>query len=253
MTSLLSLLFGLIVTTSVLLAPQPSLAYSEAEQCEAIRMVAMGQRISSKLQCRAWATLTDAAVQQSCLDLADRRFVELVTNAGPGCADAGLVVDMGGGSDAVMSEIVGAIEAPSPPIPDISGRWELRTVVSANAEQCDPGSECPDELAIVTCETEITQAGDAFQQSADCRSADDSRVVLEPFLQSGAGTIDRLTGETLMDGVVEVVPGLLVFFKGEGAYSADGQASTMTTTAGSDGNWLWLSVTTGRRLDDDAL
>lgn len=252
-------LVGSILLVCAFLAPDPSIAFSEAEQCEAIRMVAMGQRISSKLQCRAWAKLTDAPVQQSCFDLADRRFVELVTDAGPGCADAGLVVEMGGSSDAVMSEIVGSIDASSALTSDISGRWELRTVVAANPERVRDGSlycdfeleaPCPDELVIVTCETEIIQDGEEFQQSALCVSAVDSPLYLEPFTQAGKGRIDLLTGESFMEGEVEVLPGFSVDFKGEGFYASDGQSSTMTTTAGADGNWLWLSVTTGRRMPE---
>ncbi|MDG2305440.1 MAG: hypothetical protein P8R42_12495 [Candidatus Binatia bacterium] len=240
-----------------LLTPQVSVAFTGDEQCEAIRMVAMGQRISSKLQCRAWAKLTDAPVQQFCLDVADQRFLKLVTDAGPGCADAGLVVEMGGGADAVMSEIVGAVEGATPAIPDISGLWELRTVVAANPDPmrdgslyCDSDPTCPDELVIVECDTEIVQDGDRFEQSALCRSADDSRLYLEPFSQSGAGAIDLVTGETVMEGEVEVFPSFFVYFKGEGSYGPDAQSSTMTTTAGADGNWLWLSVTTGRRLGE---
>jgi hypothetical protein len=160
-----------------------------------------------------------------------------------------------------MSGIVGSIDASSSLTPDISGRWELRVVVAANPERvrdgslyCDfePSAPCPDELVIITCDTHITQDGDEFEQTALCQSTEDSAVQLEPFMQSGLGRIDVLTGESFLEGDVEVVPGFSAYFKGEGFYAPDGQSSTMTTTAGADGNWLWLAVTTGRRLKDPA-
>lgn len=232
-------------------------AFSVEERCEAIRMAGMGERISSKLQCRAWAKLTDAEVQRSCLDAADRRFLRLMGSA-PECGDAGLLVDMGAAADAVMSDVVGAVDASSAPIPDISGRWELRTVVGLNPDrirdgslECDtnPTVECPSEVVIVTCEAEITQDGDTFHQVARCHTPPESPVVLDPFHQEGNGSIDRLTGECMIEGEVEVPPVWSIYYKAEGVYAADGQSSTTTTTAGMDGNWLWLSVTTGTRLD----
>lgn len=235
------------------------MAFTEDEQCEAIRMVAMGERISSKLKCRAWAKLTGAPVQPRCLEIADRRFLELVVDAGPGCADAGLVVEMGVRSDATMSEIVGAVDISSPSIPDVSGLWELRTVTAVNPDReedgslyCDFEPPCADELAIVRCEIEIEQEGEVFEQSGRCWSAEESQLEIDPFRLSGVGTIDPSTGETFMEGEVEVQEGFFVYFKGEGAFAEDGMSSTMTTTAGVQGNWQWLSVTTGRHLDEAA-
>lgn len=237
--------------------PPPAGAFSAEERCEAIRMAAMGARISSKLQCRAWAKLTDAPVQRSCLDAADRRFLRLMGSA-PECGDAGNLVDMGAAADAVMSEVVGSVDASGAPIPDISGRWELRTVVGLNPDrirdgsfECDtdPTIECPSEVIIVTCEAEITQDGDTFHQAALCRTPPESPVLLDPFEQVGDGSIDPLTGECILEGEVEVPPVWSVDYKAEGVYAADGRSSTTTTTAGTDGNWLWLSVTTGTRLD----
>ena len=76
---------------------------------------------------------------------------------------------------------------------------------------------------------------------------------LTPFAQVGTGSVDRVTGEWLLTGTVDI-PGLAlpIEYQGEGVFSADGRQQTGFTTAGwstGGGQTLWLATTVGERVE----
>ncbi len=225
-------------------------------RCEAARLAAMGQRISTKLHCRAWARLTDIEVPEACLRAADDEFVRLLVSIGPECADPGAIVDLGASADETMSAAAATVDSGSP-LPDLSGRWVTRTVLGANPDGADallcggPGEpECPDVFVIIECRSDFTQEGETLHQTSVCSTTPDSPEALPPFTQEGSGPIDLLTGEFSFEGSVDV-PGIFVaLYKGEGVFSADGSSQRAVTTAGLGGDWLWLAETSGWREDD---
>ena len=222
-------------------------------RCEAARLAAMGQRISTKLHCRAWARLTDIDVPEACLRAADDEFVRLLVSIGPECADPGTIVDLGASADETMSAAAATVDSGTP-LPDLSGRWVTRTVLGPNPDAADallcggPGEpECADVFVIIECRSDFTQDGDMLHQTSQCSTTPDSPQTLPSFTQQGSGPIDRLTGEFSFGGSVDV-PGVFVaHYKGEGLFSADGTSQRAITTAGLGGDWLWLAETSGWR------
>lgn len=226
------------------------------KRCEATQLAAMGQRISTKLHCRAWAKATSTQVSAECLEAADDQFLKLLRSVGPECATPGAIVDLGASADATMSAAAATVES-GPLIPDLSGTWVTRTVLGPNPNAADglvcggPGEvECPEVFVIIECRSEFTQDGAVLHQRSRCSTTPDSPETLPSFSQEGSGPIDSVTGEFSFEGSVDV-PGVFVaLYKGEGVFSEDGNSHTAITTAGLGGGWIWLAATSGQRTDD---
>jgi hypothetical protein len=251
--------FSTVVVLAVAVAVVPigpggASAVGPDEECEAAQLAAVGQRISTKLHCRAWAKLSGIEVPSACLRAADDRFLALLLSIGPTCADPGSLVELGASADAIMSAAAAQIEVAAA-VADPSGTWETRTVVGANPAQsegltCDgPGEPiCPDVFAIIECRTEITLDGGFLGQESECRSSADSPAYFGAFHQSARGSLERTTGEHSFEGTVDVPNAFVAHYKGEGAYSSDGNSMTAITTAGLGGDWFWLAATSGERV-----
>jgi len=236
-------------------------AITPAEQCEAYQLAATGQRISAKLHCRAWATLTETEVDPACLDKAEKRFLLQLQKGGPDCATPSDVVSLGAAADAQTSAVVADIQTDPPTIPDLTGTWTTRSSIAFNGDggaalACEyyrPGP-CPDldVFLIIDCRTQITQTGNELHYESECSTPPESPTQRELFQQEGTGPIDRVTGEWMLSGTVHV-PGLSpIDYEGEGVFSADGRSQTGFTTAGfSAGGFTaeWLASTVGTRVD----
>jgi hypothetical protein len=228
-------------------------ATPEAE-CEAAQLAAMGQRISTKLHCRAWAKLTGIEVPAECLQAAEDQFLSLIVSMGPECADPGSIVDLGASADATMSAAAATVD-PAPSIPDLNGTWVTRTVLGPNpggadALVCGGAGEptCPEVFVIIECRTQLTQEGETLHQLSECGTTPDSPEYLPSFRQEGSGPIDRVTGEYSFEGSVDVPNVFVAHYKGEGVFSPDGSSLTAVTTAGLGSGWLWLAATSGERV-----
>jgi hypothetical protein len=254
--------FGLIWVgvTSVALSAGSSSAITADGRCEAYQLAASGQRISAKLHCRAWAKLTGTPVDAGCLDKAEKRFLLLLQEGGPGCAAPDEVVSLGAAADAQSNQVVSEVQLDPPTLPSLTGNWRTRTTVGFAGEvvlDCDyyKPKPCPDpgSFLVIECETSIVQDGGTLTYASTCGSTPDSPADLPTFTQAATGTIDVVTGESTLAGTVEV-PGLGRYaYEGEGVFSADGRSTTGFTTAG----WgapgavqtLYLATTSGERVD----
>jgi len=235
-------------------------AVTDAERCAAYQLAATGQRISTKLHCRAWAKLTGTEVDPACLDKAEKRFLLQLQNGGAGCAEPDDVVSLGAAADAQMSAVVADIEPAPPALPDLTGHWRTETRVAVNQDGPVIGCEfyqsrpcpTPDFFLLVACETDIVQTGNELRFESTCSTPPGSPLTLSPFTQSATGSVEPLTGEWLLAGTV-FVPGLGAYeYQGEGVFSPDGRAQTGFTTAGvsgAGGTVLWLASTTGARVE----
>jgi hypothetical protein len=157
-----------------------------------------------------------------------------------------------------MSGVVADLDPEAATIPDLSGTWQTRTIVSIDPSggisiDCryyapDP---CPSAslLAITDCTTEVVQTGSTMSQTSQCTMPPESPVNLGSFPQAATGTIDPVTGEWTLSGTVQP-PGYTVYvYSSEGVYSPDGQSMTGFSTAGlTTGQSLWLASTTGHRV-----
>jgi hypothetical protein len=236
-------------------------AITADERCEAYQLAASGQRISAKLHCRAWAKLTGTAVDPSCLDKAEKRFLLQLQDGGPGCAAPDEVVSLGAAADVQMNAVVADIQPGSATIPSLTGKWRTRTLVGTNPDG-GPAIDCkyyapgacppPNMFAIIDCDTTLEQQGTSLRFDSNCTTPPESLQQVAPFKQNATGSIDQVTGEWLLAGTVEV-PGLsAIDYTGEGVFSADGRTQTGFTTAGyrgSGGASPWLATTTGQRVD----
>jgi hypothetical protein len=245
-----------VVVAVVPIGPGRASAVGPDAECEAAQLAAIGQRISTKLHCRAWAKLAGIEVPSECLRAADDQFFTLLVSMGPKCGDPGSLVDLGASADAIMSTAAAQVEV-STSVADPSGTWVTRTVVGTNPDEMDltcGGPEepvCPDVIAIIECRTQITLERDSTHQDSECQSSADSPVYFGPFHQEARGPIDRTTGEHSFAGTVEVSPSLVAHYKGEGVYSADGNSMSAITTAGLGGDWFWLAATSGERVTSE--
>jgi hypothetical protein len=246
---------AIVVAIAVLLtATRDGWAVTPEKECEAAQLAAIGQRISTKLHCRAWAKLTGIGVPPECLRAADDRFFSLLASMGPDCADAGRLIDLGANADAVMSAATAQIETGSS-IPDLSGAWTTRTVLGANPDGaesliCGGPDEpvCPEVFAIIECRSQYRDEGAVLRQDSECRSSADSPTHFDAFRQLGNGPVDHTTGECSFAGTVDVPNAFVAHYKGEGVFSSDGNSMTAITTAGLGGDWIWLAATSGERV-----
>lgn len=252
--------WSLVLLFLVLVLPASrARATTPAERCEAYQLAASGQRISAKLHCRAWAKLTGAVVDESCLDKAEKQFLLHLKDGGADCATPDEVVSLGAAADAQMSAVVADVQPSAVAIPDVSGSWVTRTSVATDpsggfAIGCEyyPPGKCPplNNFATIECQTTLVQTGTSLRFDSLCQTTPDSGVSFAPFNQNANGSIDPVTGEWLLAGIV-LVGGLdPIDYAGEGVFSADGRTQTGFTTAGySGGASLWLATTTGHRVD----
>lgn len=253
-------MLGLIVTSIVASAAGAASAATADERCEAYQLAATGQRISAKLHCRAWATLTGTPVSPDCLDKAEKRFLLQLQEGGPDCAAPDDVVSLGAAADAQTNQVVADVQLDPPTLPNLSGQWRTRTTVGFAGEvvlDCNyyKPKPCPDPGAflVIECDTRIVQDGGTLTYASTCGSPPDSPATVPSFTQVATGTVDVVTGESTLAGTVEV-PGLGTYaYAGEGLFSADGRTTTGFTTAGwgTSANPLvsYLATTSGSRLD----
>ena len=237
-------------------------AVTPEQRCQAYQLAATGQRISAKLHCRAWAELSGTEVDPACLDKAEKRFLLQLQDGGPDCAAPDDVVSLGAAADAQASAVVADVQPSAPTIPSLTGRWKTRTRVATNEVGTVVGCEfyqsrpcpTPDFFLLVECDTRIEQSGTALTFDSTCSTPSDSPLQLTPFAQVGTGSVDRVTGEWLLTGTVEIT-GLAfpIDYQGEGVFSADGRQQTGFTSAGwstGGGQTLWwLATTAGERVD----
>ena len=237
-------------------------AVSAADRCEAYQLAASGQRISAKLHCRAWAKLTDTPVDPACLDKAEKRFLLQLQDGGPDCAGPDQVVSLGAAADAQANAVVADVQSDSPTIPSVAGKWLTRSTIAFNpdggaAVACEFYSTpqaCPnlEMFLIIDCETRLGQDGATLTYDSICTTPPESPTQRETFNQAATGSVDLVTGESMVSGVVEI-PGLdPIAYDGEGVFSADGRSSTGFTTAGYSGGGveiLWLASSVGHRVD----
>ena len=237
----------------------PSAAATQEERCEAFKLTGSGKRILAKLRCHAKAKLKGVPADAACLDRAEKRYVLHVAKAGNACLDPDDLVALGADADVQMSAVVEQVSTSTATIPDLSGTWETRTIVSIDPNggvsidcQYYPPNQCPSAslLAITDCVTVTTQNGGSFTQTSQCSSPPESPVQLGTFPQSASGAVDVVTGEWMLTGSVQP-PGFPVYvYMSEGVYSADGLSMTGFSTAGlSAGESLWLASTTGAKVD----
>jgi hypothetical protein len=252
---------AILALTAIVMASGTAQAVSPAERCEAYQLAASGQRISAKLHCRAWAKLTGTEVDASCLDKAEKRFLLQLQEGGADCATPSEVVSLGAAADAQTNAVVADIQTDSPTIPDLTGTWTTRSSIAFNpsggpvvgCEYYLP-APCPEPniFLIIDCRTKITQTGNELHYDSECSTPPESPTQRETFQQEGTGPIDRVTGEWMLTGTVNV-PGLQpIDYEGEGVFSADGRSQTGFTTAGfSAGGFTaeWLATTVGHRVD----
>jgi hypothetical protein len=248
-------------SSAILLWTATARAVTPEQRCEAYQLAATGQRISAKLHCRAWAELSGTAVDPACLDKAEKRFLLQLQDGGPDCAAPDDVVSLGAAADAQASAVVADVQPSAPTIPSLTGHWITRTRVATNEAGTVLGCEfyqsrpcpTPDFFALLQCDTRLEQTGTALTFDSTCSTPPESGLQLASFAQAGTGTVDRVTGEWLLTGTVEV-PGLAfpIEYQGEGVFSADGRTQTGFTTAGwsgRGGQTLWLATTTGERVE----
>jgi hypothetical protein len=242
--------------TGLLTAGSLAHAVTPEDECEAARLAAMGQRISTKLHCRAWAKAVGTDVPEACIEAAENQFLELLQSVGQECADPGLLVDLGAEADSIMADAVG-IAAILPPaaIPDVSGVWVTRTALGANPDGADPlicgghgEPACPDVFVIIECRSELVQEDRVLHQRSECHTTPDSPEQLPLILEEAIGPFDPATGEFSISGRVDVSSLFVVDYKNEGAFSHDAKSVRSIATAGQNGQWLWLAVTSGERL-----
>lgn len=231
-------------------------AVTPEARCQGMQLVALGQRVSLKLNCRAWAKLTDKPVARRCLARAERTFLKTLASAGSGCADPGAIIDLAAQADAMMSETAARVETTAP-LSDPSGLWVSRTAVGANPAGADalvcngPGEPpCPAVFAIFECRSRFRLEDGVMHQESECTTPEDSPEKFPAFGQLGSGPYDPLTGEFSIEGNVDLPGFALLSYKGEGVFSPGGRSYTVTTTAGFDGDWLWLATTSGKRVQD---
>ena len=250
-------LLGLVVVAIAIAAP--SAAVTPEERCEAFQMTGSGKRILAKLRCHARAKLRGETVDADCLDRAEKRYVMHVAKGGLDCLDPDDLVAMGADADDQMSALVEDVSSSTATIPDLSGSWRTRTIVSLDPNggvsiDCDyyPPGACPTAqlLAITDCDTETVQNGGTFTQTSQCSTPPESPVQLGTFAQQASGTVNAVTGEWALSGTVQP-PGFPVYvYASEGVYAADGRSLTGFSTAGLvTGQSLWLASTTGSKVD----
>jgi hypothetical protein len=247
-----------VAFTGLLTAGDLAHAVTPEDECEAARLAAMGQRISTKLHCRAWAKAVGTDVPGACIEAAENQFLELLQSVGPECADPGLLVDLGAEADSIMADAVEiAAILPSAAIPDVSGVWVTRTALGANPAGADPlicggpgEPPCPDVFVIIECRSELAQTDRVLHQRSECHTTPDSPEQLPLILEQASGPVDPTTGEFSISGSVEVTSLFVVDYKNEGAFSDDGNSVRSVATAGQNGQWLWLAVTSGERVQE---
>jgi len=237
----------------------PATAATQEERCEAFKLTGSGKRILAKLRCHAKAKLKGQPVDAACLDRAEKRYVVHVAKGGNACLDPDELVALGADTDDQMSAVVENVATSSVTLPDLSGSWRTRTIVSVdpnggvwidcsyyNPQNCPT----PSLLAITDCETETVQTGGTFTQTSQCHTPPESPVQLGTFSQQAAGTVNVVTGEWALSGSVQP-PGFPVYvYASEGVYAPDGQSLTGFSTAGfQTGQSLWLASTTGSKVD----
>jgi hypothetical protein len=242
----------------VVLLAGTAAAVTPPERCKAFELTGAGKRILAKLRCRAKAKMQGTAVDAACLDRAEKRFVLHVAKAGNDCLDPDKLVALGAKADAEMSGIVEDLDPDAAQIPDLSGTWQTRTIVSIDPNggvsldcQYYPPGHCPtaDLLAITDCTTTVVQNGTSMTQTSTCSSPPDSPVQLGTFPQSASGTVDLLTGEWTLSGTVQPAGFPVYVYSSEGVYSPDGQSMTGFSTAGLvSGESLFLASTSGHRV-----
>jgi hypothetical protein len=237
----------------------PASAVTPADRCDAFKLTGSGKRILAKLRCHARAKLQGVAVDADCLDRAEKRYVMHVAKGGVGCLDPDDLVALGADADEQMSALVEDVGRSSSTIPDLTGAWETRTIVSVDPNgyvsiDCNyyPPGQCPDAqlLAITDCQTQTLQTGGTFTQTSQCSTPPESPVQLGTFSQQASGTVNVVTGEWALSGTVQP-PGFPVYvYASEGVYAADGRSMTGFSTAGfATGESLWLASTTGAKID----
>ena len=239
----------------------PAHAVTAAQRCEAYQLAASGQRISAKLHCRAWATLTGAPVDEDCLDKAEKRFLLQLQDGGPDCAAPSDVVSLGAAADQQASAIVADVQTDSPAIADTTGHWQSRSSITNNPDggtwvDCGnyPAGQCPKPsvFLIIDCDTQITQTGNRQKYVSTCNTPPESPLQRATFHQEATGTLDLVTGEWILSGTVEIPDLEPIDYTGEGTTAADGRSAQGFTTAGFKAGSLkqeWLATTVSHRVD----
>ncbi len=249
---------------SLLVSAPASEAVSVEDRCEAYRLAAIGERVSRKLHCRAWAKLTGQDVDEACLQRAEDLFLAHLFRGGASCVVIDDLVTLGEEADDIVNAVVASVETDPPLLPDLTGTWETRTVVSLDVDSiggfdCEAWEvynppPCPDPslFAVIECTLEIVQDGDTLHHESTCMSAPGSAFPIPGLQQEATGPIDLRTGEWGLRGTV-LFGDSFVEYRGEGVFAPNGQSFSGITTSSLGGpeGPRYLSFTSGSRVTSE--
>jgi hypothetical protein len=186
---------------AVIVSARSSAAQTPAEGCLTLRLALLGEAVSHRMQCHAWAVGTRAAPSEVCLAHGDGALAERLRSAG--CAreeEIATLLDLARtGSDALIDSQT----AESRLAEFESGLWNTEAIIDFGRiydpampwpdTSCRATGVCPD-LLIIDCDT--TQ-GPGGSLDTTCRSVPESRFQLSNFPVFVTENTPLPTGEIL--------------------------------------------------------